>query len=65
MAADKETKSSRTENRKMNQRKKANQGFNQGSSNPEVTKSKQSKFNKIKNEAAAKKRKKQVSGMLR
>ncbi len=49
----------------MNQRKKANQDFNQGSSNPEVTKSKQSKFNKIKNEAAAKKRKKQVSGMLR
>lgn len=71
MAADKETKSSRTENRNMEYRKKANkrsvkEKLEAGvTGNPEVTKSKQSKFNKTRFEAAAKKRKKKVSGMLR
>jgi hypothetical protein len=71
MKADKETKSIRTENRNMEYRKKANkrsvkEKLEAGvTGNPEVTKSKQSKFNKTRFEAAAKKRKKKVSGMLR
>jgi len=71
MGADKETKSSRTENRKMEYRKKANKRsaadkIKAGvTGNPEVTKSKTSKFNKVRKEVASAKRKKKVSSMLR
>ena len=46
MKADDQTKSSRTENRKMNQRKNANQNINQGSLNPTETSRKTSAFNR-------------------
>lgn len=46
MKADDQTKSSRTENRKMNQRKNANQDINQGSLNPTETSRKTSAFNR-------------------
>jgi len=71
MKADKETKSSRTENRNMEYRKKANKRsaadkIKAGvTGNPEVTKSKTSKFNKVRKEVTSAKRKKKVSGMLR
>jgi len=71
MKADKETKSSRTENRNMEYRKKANKRsvadkIKAGvTGNPEVTKSKTSKFNSTRKEAASAKRKKKVSSMLR
>ena len=71
MGADKETKSIRTENRKMEYRKKANKRsaadkIKAGvTGNPEVTKSKTSKFNKVRKKVASAKRKKKVSSMLR